>query len=68
MQAIEQEARRTGFTLLTLDAKRGAPAEQLYRQLGWTIAGSIPGFAFDSDGTPHDAVIFYKHLTVGGSD
>ena len=63
MQALEQEARRAGFTLLTLDAKRGAAAEHLYRRLGWTAAGAIPGFAFDSDGTPHDAVIFYKHLT-----
>jgi acetyltransferase len=62
MQAIEREARHAGFTLLTLDAKRGAPAERLYRQLGWTAAGVIPGFALDSDGTPHDAVIFYKHL------
>jgi acetyltransferase len=64
MQAIEQEARRAGFTLLTLDAKRGAAAEHLYRQLGWTAVGAIPRFAFDSDGTPHDAVIFYKHLTA----
>lgn len=63
MQVVEQEARRAGFTLLTLDAKRGAAAENLYRRLGWTAAGTIPGFAFDSDGTPHDAVIFYKHLT-----
>jgi GNAT superfamily N-acetyltransferase len=64
MQAIEQEARRAGFTLLTLDAKRGAAAEHLYRQLGWTAVGAIPRFAFDADGTPHDAVIFYKHLTA----
>lgn len=68
MQAVEQEARRAGFTLLTLDAKRGGAADQLYRRLGWTEAGAIPGFAFDSDGTPHDAVIFYKHLTDAERD
>ena len=62
MEAIEAEALQAGFTLLTLDAKRGEPAEQLYRRLGWTAAGAIPRYAFDSDGTPHDAVIFYKHL------
>jgi GNAT superfamily N-acetyltransferase len=62
MQAIEDAARNEGFSLLTLDAKRGAAAEQLYRQMGWTAAGTIPAFAFDSDGAPHDAVIFYKHL------
>jgi acetyltransferase len=62
MQRIEDAARRAGFTLLTLDAKRGAAAEHLYRDLGWTHAGMIPGYALDSDGTPHDAVIFYKQL------
>jgi GNAT superfamily N-acetyltransferase len=63
MEAIEDEARRAGFRLLTLDAKRGAVAEGLYRRLGWIEAGVIPRFAFDPDGiTPHDAVIFYKEL------
>lgn len=63
MLSIEDAAQRAGFSLLTLDAKRGGTAEHLYRQLGWTHAGTIPGFAFDPDGTtPHDAVIFYKEL------
>jgi GNAT superfamily N-acetyltransferase len=62
MLNIEDAAKRAGFTLLTLDAKRGAAAERLYRRLGWTVAGTIPRFALDSDGTPHDAVIFYKEL------
>jgi acetyltransferase len=63
MQTIEDEARRAGFALLTLDTKRGDAAEHLYRQLGWTPAGTIPGYALDPDGTPHDAVIFYKELS-----
>ena len=63
MLTIEDAAQRAGFSLLTLDVKRGGTAEHLYRQLGWTPAGTIPGFAFDPDGTtPHDAVIFYKEL------
>jgi GNAT superfamily N-acetyltransferase len=63
MHAIEDEARRNGFQLLTLDAKKGEAAEQLYRRIGWTHAGTIPRYAFDTDGsTPHDAVIFYKDL------
>jgi GNAT superfamily N-acetyltransferase len=63
MRTIEDEARRDGFQLLTLDAKRGGAAEQLYRRLGWTYVGAIPRFAVDTDGvTPHDAVIFYKEL------
>jgi len=63
MRGIEDAARAGGFHLLTLDARRGGAAEALYRRLGWTHAGTIPDFALDPDGvTPHDAVIFYKHL------
>jgi GNAT superfamily N-acetyltransferase len=62
MQTLEEAARQDGFRLLTLDAKRGEAAEQLYRHLGWTAVGSIPRYALDPDGTPHDAVVFYKEL------
>ncbi len=62
MQGIEDAARQGGFSLLTLDAKRGEAAEQLYRSIGWTPAGAIPRYALDPDGTQHDAVIFYKAL------
>jgi acetyltransferase len=63
MQAIEDAAQCAGFALLTLEAKRGAAAEHLYRKLGWTAAGTIPDFAFDTDGTTtHDAVVFFKKL------
>ena len=63
MQSIENAAREAGFRLLTLDAKQGAVAEQLYRATGWTAVGAIPRYAFDPDGvTPHGAVIFYKEL------
>jgi hypothetical protein len=63
MQSIEEAARHAGFRLLTLDAKRGEAAEHLYRNIGWTAAGTIPGYALDTDGTtPHDAIFFYKEL------
>jgi acetyltransferase len=63
MLAVEDEARRAGFTLLTLDVKRGAAAELLYRRMGWIAAGVIPRYALDTDGrTPHDTVVFYKEL------
>lgn len=67
MQAIEDAARNAGFTLITLDAKRGGTAEYLYRKLEWIHAGTIPGFAINTDRvTPHDAVIFYKNLNSPG--
>lgn len=62
MHTIEDAARRAGFSLLTLDAKRGAAAERLYRRMGWTSVGTIPEYALDPDGTPHATVIFYKEL------
>ena len=64
MRTIEVEARTAGFTLLTLDAKAGTAAERLYRRLGWTTVGSIPGYAHDPDGPLHDAVFMYRALTT----
>lgn len=66
MHSLENEARHDGFTLLTLDARRGDVADRLYRRLGWTPAGVIPRYALDADGTPHDAVFFYKELKQAG--
>jgi len=63
MLALEARAQSGGFTLLTLDAKRGEVAERLYRQMGWTHVGVIPGYALNADGSgPSDTVIFYKDL------
>jgi GNAT superfamily N-acetyltransferase len=68
MHALEDAARAGGFSLLTLDARRGGAAEALYRRLGWTYVGVIPRFAVDPDGTtPHDTVIFYKELHRAGA-
>ncbi|MEK6371936.1 MAG: GNAT family N-acetyltransferase [Acidobacteriota bacterium] len=47
MQEIEGRARSAGFTLLTLDTKRGDAAESLYRRAGWVEVGVIPGYAQD---------------------
>ena len=63
MLALEARAQSRGFTLLTLDAKRGEVAEKLYRKMGWTYVGVIPGYALNADGSgPSDTVIFYKDL------
>lgn len=65
MHTIEEYARAEGFTLLTLDAKRGAGAHALYERLGWVAAGVIPASALDTDGvTPHDAVVMYKAIAA----
>ena len=62
MHSLEDAARDAGFTLLTLDTRRGDVADRLYRRIGWTPVGTIPRYALDPDGTPHDNVIFYREL------
>jgi len=62
MDAVEARAAAAGFTLLTLDTRRGDVADGLYRALGWTVGGVIPGYAIDRHGVPHDTVYFYKQL------
>jgi GNAT superfamily N-acetyltransferase len=62
MEEIEGRARSAGFTLLTLDTKRGDAAEALYRRSGWTEVGVIPGYALNPDGSLCDTVVFYKEM------
>ncbi|HUN41149.1 MAG TPA: GNAT family N-acetyltransferase [Acetobacteraceae bacterium] len=62
MQRAEQEAARAGRSLLTLNARAGAVAEELYRAIGWQEAGRIPGHSMSGDGTASDTLVFYKHI------
>jgi GNAT superfamily N-acetyltransferase len=63
MKRLEQEARRTDKTLLTLDTRAGDAAESLYRDMAWHEAGRIPGFALNADRTPCATVFFWKHTS-----
>lgn len=62
MQEAEARARALGFTLLTLDCVRDGPGERLYRRLGWTEAGSIPGYSLDPSGNLCEVVYYYRPL------
>ena len=62
MQELEAHAAPSGFTLLTLDTKRGDAAEGLYRGLGWVEVGMIPDYAMNPDGSYCDTVVFYKRI------
>lgn len=62
MEAIEQATRDAGYRLLTLDTRRGDSAERIYRWMGGTELGTIPHYALDPDGPPHDAVFFWKAI------
>jgi GNAT superfamily N-acetyltransferase len=63
MRVAEDEARRIGRTLLTLDTETGSAAERLYTWLGWTKYGEVPAYATSPDNRSRDAVsFFYKML------
>ncbi len=62
MAAVEDAARAGGYTLLTLDTVPETPADRLYRRLGWSAAGRIPGYALDPVGVMCDTMVFYKRI------
>ncbi len=63
MRGAEAEARRLSRTLLVLDTQTGSPGEKLYTKMGWTRAGTIPGYALTPFDGLCDTTIFYKQLT-----
>lgn len=63
MQRAEQQARAEGKTLLVLDTRSGDVASDLYRSLGWQVAGSIPFYAESTAGVLDATTLMYKVLT-----
>jgi acetyltransferase len=64
MMALHGAARTRGRSLILLGARRGAPAEQFYRSLGYREVGVVPGFATGPAGERYDNVSFYKELEL----
>lgn len=63
MRAAEDEARRIGRTLLTLDTETGSAGERLYARMGWTKLGEVPGYAMNADNSRRETCsFFYKSL------
>jgi len=62
MLAVERRARELGRTTLVLDTREGDPSEDLYRSLGWTLAGTIPRYARSASGTLDATAIYYRLL------
>jgi ribosomal protein S18 acetylase RimI-like enzyme len=65
MSRLEQEAVRSGRTLLTLATRAGDPAEHLFRSMAWNEVGLIPGYTLRADRTAADTRFFWKVLTRG---
>lgn len=62
MNAIESLALHYGRTLLLLNTRYDQPAHDWYRSLGYSDAGTVPGWAIGPHGERYDHVTMYKHL------
>lgn len=61
MAELERVASGRGRWLLTLDTAT-ADAVRLYERMGWSVAGAIPGYALNPDGSLTDTVFYWKEL------
>ncbi|OAA61435.1 Acyl-CoA N-acyltransferase [Cordyceps fumosorosea ARSEF 2679] len=63
MNALEAEALKQHRTMLLLDTETGSAAEAVYRKLGYTEVGKIPGYGISPTGELKGGTFFYKDLT-----
>jgi len=64
MQAVEDLARAQGRNLLVLDVRRDDPAQRLYENIGYQVAGIVPRYAADPDGGLRDCTFLYRELAA----
>ena len=62
MDALHVIARAHARSLILLNTRVGAPAEQFYRALGYREVGVVPGYAMGHAGERYDNVSFYLEL------
>ena len=67
MLALEATARTLGRTLLELRTRSGDAAERLYQDLGFQLAGVIPGYSIANDGSLEAMSFMYKQLPAAQS-
>lgn len=64
MNAVEEQARAAGRTLLILDTVTGGAAESLYLSAGYIPVGVIPRYALNFDSTKLEGTtVMYKELS-----
>ena len=62
MYALHDTAREHGRSLISLSTRRGEPAEEFYKRLGYVEAGVIPGWTIGPAGERYDHVTLYRNL------
>lgn len=64
MAALETEARLRDKRLLVLDTRSGDPSQRLYENLGFQVAGEIPGFCrHPAEEIYEPTTYMFKHLS-----
>lgn len=64
INALQDAARLRGRSLLLINARQGAAAEQLYKRMGYREFGVIPGYAMGPTGERWDSVCMYRELSL----
>lgn len=62
MHALHSVARQNGRTLILLNTRRGEPAEDFYKELGYREVGVIPGWTIGPAGERFDHVTLYQEF------
>ena len=64
LAALHDAARQRGRSLLLLNTRRGQPAENFYKGLGYREAGVLPGWSVGVAGERYDHVTLYQELSL----
>jgi acetyltransferase len=62
MRALHETALQCGRSLVTLNTRHGGYAESFYRQLGYQVIGTTPGYYRDASGRRTDNIALYIEL------
>lgn len=62
LTALHDAARQRGRSLLVLNTRHGEPALELYKRLGYTEVGVVPGWTIGPAGERYTHVTLYQHL------
>lgn len=63
MTALHDAARQLGRSLLVLNTRHGEPAQEMYKRLGYTEVGVVPGWTIGPAGEKFAHVTLYQHLS-----
>jgi len=64
MTALHDKARQHGRSLVVLNTRRVNGAQEFYEELGYRVAGVVPGWTVGRIGERYDTVLMYQELSL----